>query len=275
MAITAMMLFSCSTGIDKEKTIVDSTKSANPTAASGNKISPPINDPVAYKNWDKKIIKTADVVLELKNYKAYDNAIHAGFVRYGAYISQEEQQLSEDRSSNSLTIKVPVEQFESLMNSFSGDSIKVLQKKISTEEVTGEIVDTQSRILAKKQVRDRYLDLLKQARNMKEILEVQQEINSVQEIIESADGRLNYLQRQSAYSTIHLQYFQYAGVAPVPQTRISTYFIELKNAFSTGVNIIAGISVFVVALWPLLLIGIAVFFLWKRNKVRTVQEMQK
>ncbi len=234
-----MMLFSCSTGIDKEKAVTDST-----VAASENQTPAPINDPVAYKNWDKKIIKTADVVLELKNYKAYDNAVHASLSRYGAYISQEEQQLTEDRSSNSLTIKVPVEQFEALMNSFSGDSIKILQKKISTEEVTGEIVDTQSRIQAKKQVRDRYLDLLKQARNMKEILEVQQQVNSVQETIESADGRLNYLQHQSVYSTIRLQYFQYAGLAPVPQTRISSYWIELKNAFSTGMNIIAGISVF-------------------------------
>jgi hypothetical protein len=49
---------------------------------------------------------------------------------------------------------------------------------------------------------------------MKEILQVQQEINSIQEQMESASGRINYLSHQSAYSTIHLQYFQY--LVPYP-----------------------------------------------------------
>ena len=64
--------------------------------------------------------------------------------------------------------------------------------KISTEDVTGEVVDTRARMEAKKQMRDRYLALLKQARNMKEILEVQTEINTIQEDIESASGRVGF-----------------------------------------------------------------------------------
>jgi len=44
---------------------------------------------------------------------------------------------------------------------------------------------------------------------MKEILEVQSEINSIQEEIESAEGRINYLSHSAAFSTIHLKYVQY------------------------------------------------------------------
>ena len=78
------------------------------------------------------------------------------------------------------------------------------EKKITSEDVTTEVIDTRSRLEAKKQVRLRYLDLLKQAKNMEEILSVQSEINGIQEQIESAAGRMEYLQHSSSFSTIHL-----------------------------------------------------------------------
>src|SRR5689334_5374665 len=42
-------------------------------------------------NWTQKIIKTANVSLELKDYHSYDNAVHQSLVTYGAYIAQEQQ----------------------------------------------------------------------------------------------------------------------------------------------------------------------------------------
>jgi hypothetical protein len=56
-----------------------------------------------------------------------------------------------------MVIKVPVDQFENLMNSFSGEGIKVIEKKISSDDVTGEMVDTKSRIETKRQVRENTL----------------------------------------------------------------------------------------------------------------------
>ena len=58
-------------------------------------------------------------------------------------------------------------------------------------------VDTRSRLEAKKQVRLRYLDFLKEAKNVEEILNVQSQINGIQEDIEAASGRLDYLNHAS------------------------------------------------------------------------------
>jgi len=54
------------------------------------------------------------------------------------------------------------------------------------------MADTRSRLETKKEVRERYLDLLKQARNMKDILAVQNEINDIQEQMEGAAGRTGH-----------------------------------------------------------------------------------
>ena len=127
-------------------------------------------------DWDKKIIKTAHVTLELKDYNTYNNMLHGKLKSFGAYIAQEQQSETDEQISSDITIKVPVDKFDDLMNSLSGDDVKLLEKNVSTEDVTGEVVDTKSRIEAKQQARLRYLELLKQAKNMNEILQVQNEI---------------------------------------------------------------------------------------------------
>ena len=45
----------------------------------------------AYQDWDKKIIKTARITLELKEYASFNTGIHDKLKRYGAYIAGEQQ----------------------------------------------------------------------------------------------------------------------------------------------------------------------------------------
>ncbi len=223
--------------------------------------------PAANPDWDKKIIKTAHVTLELKDYASYNNAIHAKLKSYGAYVAQERQNQTDEQITNEISIKVPVDKFDDLMNSLSGDGIKVLEKNISTEDVTGEVVDTKARMEAKKQVRDRYLDLLKQAHSMKDILEVQGEINGIQEDIESAAGRVDYLVHASAYSTVNLKYFQYVNGVTAKDTE-PTFFSELSEAFKDGASVISNLLLFIISIWPIIIAGIFLVFYFRRWKVK-------
>ena len=224
--------------------------------------------PAANPDWDKKIIKTAHVTLELKDYASYNNAIHAKLKGYGAYVAQEQQNQTDEQITNEISIKVPVDKFDELMNSLSGDGIKVLEKNISTEDVTGEVVDTKARMEAKKQVRDRYLELLKQAHSMKDILEVQGEINSIQEDIESAAGRVDYLVHASAYSTVNLKYFQYLNGVTAKDIE-PTFFSKFSGAFKDGSSVISNLLLFIISIWPLIIAGtiLAIYFRkWKVKK---------
>src|SRR5207342_440587 len=100
---------------------------------------------------------------------------------------------------------------ESVIATLTSNQQRIIERKISSADVTGEVVDTRARIEAKKRVRDRYLDLLNQAKNMEEILHVQNEVNDVQEQIEAASGRVSYLTHAAAMSTIRITYFQVIG----------------------------------------------------------------
>ena len=184
-------------------------------------------------DWDKKIIKTATLKLEVKDFNGYAANIYKTVKQFGGYIAEETQNSSDEKFESMLTIKVPVVQFELMMNQLPGEDVKVVERKITTEDVTGEMVDVKGRLEAKKQMRQRYFDFFKQAKNMQEVLQVQAEIDELQESMESAAGRVNYLTHQSAMSTIHLTFYQPLEGFRNGGNKIS-YLSQIGDAFLTG-----------------------------------------
>lgn len=227
--------------------------------------------PLVKQDWDKKIIKTANLNLEIKDYNAYNTSLREKLKQFGGYIAQEEQSQSEYKIENILTIKIPVDQFDDAVNSLSSNVKELNEKKITSEDVSTEVIDTRSRLEAKKQVRLRYLDLLKQAKNMEEILSVQSEINGIQEQIESAAGRMEYLQHSSSFSTIHLTFYQILNGAAINSDK-PTFSTRITNAFRFGWNWIGELSIGIVSIWPLLLAVLGIILFYKRaNKSKPKQ----
>lgn len=231
--------------------------------------TPTPNAATAYVDWDKKIIKTATLRLEIKDFKKYNNYVHGAAKQYGGYIAQEEQNLSDEKLETVITIKVPVAQFENLMNGLPADDAKVLERRISTDDVGGEIADTRSRLEAKKQMRLKYLEFLKQSKNMTEVLQVQNEIDAIQEQIESAAGRMNFLSHQSAYSTINLNFYQpllgYKSTDTAP-----SFLTRVTGSFKTGMSWIKELIIGITAVWPLLLIAAGGYFFWKNIRRKKI-----
>lgn len=240
-----------------------SSADADTVAMANTAPLPQSGTPVNNPDWDKKIIKTANITLELKDYAAYNNNMHTKLRGYGAYIAQETQNQTYDQITNDIVIKVPVERFDDVVNSLNGEGIKIVQKNITSEDVTGEVVDTKARLEAKKQVRDRYLDLLKQAKSMKDILDVQEQINGIQEDIESATGRVDYLVHSAAYSTINVKYYQFLNGVTAKDIE-PTFIAKIGNAFKTGGEIITNIVLFFVSIWPLSIAGVVLVIYFKK-----------
>jgi hypothetical protein len=111
------------------------------------------------------------------------------------------------------------------------------------------------------------MDLLKQAKNMQEILSVQSEINGVQEQIESAAGRIAYLGHSSTFSTIHLTYFQILNSSAIDKDKPS-FVTKLSSAFSSGWSWVGDLFVGLVSIWPLFLLIVIGVIVYKRTKLQ-------
>ena len=226
----------------------------------------PKTDLAAKPDWNKKIIKTATVNLEVKDYNNYYTSLREKVKNMGGYIAQEEQTQSGYKIENNMTIKVPVDQFDNAVVLLSANVQKINERKISSQDVTMEVVDTKSRMEAKKQVRQRYMDLLNQAKNMNDILSVQSEINGIQEEIESASGRIEYLTHSSVFSTINLTYYQIlnSSVKENEEVKTPSFGEKLKDAFRMGWEIVSNLFIVIVTIWPLLLASFFAFILYKK-----------
>ena len=89
--------------------------------------------------------------------------------------------------------------------------------------------------------------LLKQAKNVKEILEIERELATIREEIEAKQGRLQYLQDRVSVSTVTIEFYKETSETGVTVS----YGQKIVNALKGGWD---GVSVFFLGLlylWPL------------------------
>ncbi|AXY73155.1 DUF4349 domain-containing protein [Paraflavitalea soli] len=238
-----------------------------PPAGNEKKQAPsPRQTPVANPDWDKKIIKNATLSVEVKDYVRFNELVRAAVKQSGGYIAQEEQSESDYKIENSITIKVPVDQFDNTVSALTPGKEKVLVRKITSQDVTGEVVDTRARLEAKRQVRLRYLDLLKQAKNMEEILQVQNEINDIQENMEAAAGRVSYLTHSAAFSTIQLGYFQVLNPQARDQETPPGFGQKVLTALTAGLGWVGELIILLVSLWPVWLGLLTAWWIYRKYR---------
>lgn len=249
---------------DSTAVAVDNKDEQTPIGGqSSPKNNAPVPAPIGNPDWDKKIVRTADLNVEVKNFKTFTDQLRKTVRLSGGYIAQEQQTQSVYKIENTVTIKVPVDRFEEALGQIASDSDRLIGKKISSEDVTLQLIDTRSRLEAKKEVRERYLELLKQARNMKDILTVQNEINEIQEQMEAASGRIAYLGHSAAFSTINLDFYQVldAGAQEAPS---SSFFQKIKEAVKAGWDWCSSVVLGLISLWPLWIV-IGLGWMWIRR----------
>jgi hypothetical protein len=271
MLFTALILMSScrqSNPENKEGVLEGRSSEEQKWKADTSFVPPPGQEPEQagiQQDWDKKIVRKGFLQIEVKDFKKYGNDLNNQVKQAGGYIAGEATQQTEERLENRVVIKVPVAQFSSLMILLSDTKEQVWDKKISSEEVTTDIIDTRLRIEAKKKIRQRYLDLLQQAKSMEDILRIQSEINNVQEQIELGEGRAAYLNHSAAMSTIELTYYQLlAGNGP---GRDTSFTVQLRRAFAGGWEAIKELLLVLVSIWPLFLVLITGLIVFKRTKV--------
>ncbi|TWV99491.1 DUF4349 domain-containing protein [Chitinophaga pinensis] len=217
----------------------------------------------------KKIIKDGELQYAVRNYNDARNEMHAIVARYNGYITEENESRSDLTWIVNVKIKVPVERFDSCLETLAGTAGTLMLKRVAATDVTEEYVDVASRMKAKKEVELRYLDILKQAKSVEDILKVEEQLKSIREEIEAAQGRLQYIDHNVAMSTISLSIQQtFATSSPQGPGFFSRIFFSIKD----GWNNLLSFLVDIVQMWPGILIVVVIVVLIrkyiKRRKMR-------
>ncbi|KAA5548170.1 DUF4349 domain-containing protein [Adhaeribacter rhizoryzae] len=213
-----------------------------------------------------KVIRHAYLRLQVKDYAASTKALNNYIAHWKAFISNAEEDRASGTLENSLTIRVTDDNFEPLVQDLLKESDYLEQKTITSKDVTEEWLDNDTRLNSRKKVEERYLALLARAKNVKEILAIESELRTIQEEIDAAAAKQQYLQNQVAFSTITLDYFQTTSPTISPDNSLTKRILQ---ALIAGWDGTVAALILLIQLWPIaLLITLLVTLYLKFKKSR-------
>ncbi len=212
-----------------------------------------------------KIIYSARVVAEVARLDTALTAVNDMVSRAGGYISDQQRTNQQYRKDARMTIRLPADRLQPLLGSLPALALQIDEETLSSDDVTAEWIDLESRLATKREVRDRYVEILrKRAVKVEDILAAEDKIRVITEEIEAKEGRLRYLRDQVRLSTLNLTLYEEQEYRPDGNTYGPSFLSELGEAFGMGGSIIRNLALFVVAVWPLwILLGLGVW-VWRR-----------
>ncbi len=176
-----------------------------------------------------------------------------------------------------VSVRVPVAKFEEMMGEIKKLASFVRSETATGQDVTEQYTDLQAQLRNAQAQEQTYLEVLKQARSVEDILKVQAQLGAIRGQIESLQGRITYLGNQTSYSTISVTLEEEPNVrAPTRGFRPFAIVQEAaQELVATVQNIIAGL-IWIVILWggiliPLILVLWIIAKLWKRRAKRNPQ----
>ncbi len=236
---------------------------------------------------DKQFIKTANVDMEVKDVYNATIAIEnsakklEGFVTHSNLKSQiiseekfntsdtEAMLIKKYQSENSMQVRIPTLQLATFLQEINNQKVFLNARIINAEEVTANIKFAE---LEAKRIK-------KTDKNISEIKKDDKKVNLDNDNMSDE----NNLKLASLNITDQLKYSTVDIYIKEPQTRVAeiavtnttnidnqykfNFWYDIKNAFVEGFYLIQTILVFLVKIWPLVLIGMVITYFIRRKKV--------
>ncbi|WP_181308115.1 DUF4349 domain-containing protein [Rufibacter sp. XAAS-G3-1] len=210
------------------------------------------------------VIRQAEVKFQVKDLAESTQRVENLVEEMGATLAHTTQHQSEDNRTTDFVIRVQPENFKPLLRQLQKESVHLDVRTITSENLGLEYVDLQARKKAKLAVEQRFLGLLKEAKTIPQILEVEGQLLTIREEIESAEARLRYLQNQTSFSTIRLSMYQ---IVPVTVPEGPTFGTRLVEALNTGWQLWLSLVIGLFYIWPAWLVGFGIMIYLRKSRV--------
>lgn len=193
-----------------------------PSAPQLAAVTPGAILPVSIVDAQRRIIKNANFALTVESTDtALDRATGIA-ADMGGYIISTRTFFEQNVKGATITFAVPVDRFEETLRRVRAIAIRVDQESASGQDVTDQYADLESQIRNLEATADRIRDFLKKANTVEEALKVNQQLADVEKQIETAKGRLNFLDGRSAFSTVTAEIRQQVPTPTITPTPTNT-----------------------------------------------------
>jgi len=214
----------------------------------------------------RMIIRTGTMNLEVEKFEEAEKNLTETVKRLGGYMANSSlNQYQNGKKYGTLVLKVPAGRFDELISE-TGKTGKVMSQNVSSNDITEEYVDLESRVKTQKELEQRLIKLLNEkASRLAEVIEVEEKLASVRQKIESIEGRMKLLKSQSDFSTLTVTLSEQAFLETVSG---GGFFDEIRKAINKGLKgftSVLTVSITVlIALLPVIFFVLAVVWIIRR-----------
>jgi uncharacterized protein DUF4349 len=217
----------------------------------------------------QKLIRAASLRIEVDKVeeaiaKAEGIAKEVGGLLAGAEASQQ----GEGDQSATLMIRVPSDRFDEAVRLLRPLG-KLKHEEMSTQDITKEYTDLETRLRVKRQTEQRLRQLLlERTGKLSDVLEVERELTRVVEEIEHLEGERRYYDQRVAVSTIVLDLYERGAVLSAGAIwGVREAFRDALAALSISVALLIYLVTFLTP-W-LLLAATGWWVVWRVRRLRT------
>lgn len=154
--------------------------------------------------FDRLVIRTATITLTVEDTLDATASVRNLAMAKSGFVFSSTTYVEQERQYAQLTLRVPADRFDETISELRSAPWvnEVTREESSSQDVSAEFVDNESRLAALEETQRRYMALLADADTIESILRLESELTSVRTQIESIKGRQNYLTEMTAFSTI-------------------------------------------------------------------------
>ena len=213
----------------------------------------------------RKWIVTVNLTAETEDLDALRTALDEKIAAFQGYVEAQNvyngsaYQSSRRYRSANLTIRIPADSIDGFLQDVGGIANIVRQNK-SIEDVTLNYVATESRLKALETEETRLLELLAQAENMSDLLEIEARLSEVRSELENYASQKRLYDNQIDYATVYLAIEEVQEYPPVEEPtlweRISKGFRD--NLEGVGDDLLDVLVWFIVSLPYLVVFAVVI-----------------
>lgn len=235
---------------DSEDMAISQSTTSTPKASEDSAVS-----------TNRKIIETIELSLQTKKFDELIENLNSEIDKLGGYIEASEirgrEMDSTDTRWATITVRIPAKKSKAFSKYISKNSV-VVSRSVSTEDVTLQYVDMESRVSALEAEKTAFEKLLENAKKVEDIIAAREKLTEVIYEIESLKSQLRTYDNLVEYTTVTINIDEVERTAVVEeQTVWQEIGTNLKNNFSDLGSALVALFVFIVSAIPYLIpIGI-------------------
>ncbi len=145
---------------------------------------------------ERQVVRTSSIDLLVKSPAEAADKIRSLTEHLGGFLVRLQTNGARDATNATLTIRVPVAHFAEMGAEIRKLGLRVESEQMEAEDVTRQYIDEQARLRNLHAQEAQYLTILKQAKTVKDTLEVSEKLNGVRGEIEQQQAEFETLSKQ-------------------------------------------------------------------------------